>query len=94
MGSGIRYRLHDFPWDEEPIAYFYPDLTRLMLSDLTIVEPPGQTFHYNDFNTELLGLILKRVAHQTPANPQKIWKPLGMEYPRPGASTAIRTAWS
>ena len=32
MGSGIRYRLHDFPWDEEPIAYFYPDLTKLMLS--------------------------------------------------------------
>jgi len=49
MGSGIRYRLHDFPWDEEPIAYFYPDLTKLMLSDLTIVEPPGQSFHYIDY---------------------------------------------
>ncbi len=83
MGSGIRYRLHDFPWDEEPIAYFYPDLTGLMLSDLTIVEPPGQSFHYNDFNTELLGLILKRVTHHTPSEylQEKIWKPLGMEYP-------------
>jgi len=42
MGSGIRYRLHDLPWDEEPIAYFYPHLTKLLLSDLTIVEPPGK----------------------------------------------------
>ncbi len=83
MGSGIRYRLHDLPWDEEPVAYFYPDLTTLMLSDLTIVEPPGQSFHYNDYNTELLGLILKRVTHQTPSEylEEKIWKPLGMEYP-------------
>ena len=83
MGSGIRYRLHDFPWDEEPIAYFYPDLTKLMLSDLTIVEPPGQSFHSNDYNTELLGLILKRVTHQNPSEylQEKIWKPLGMEYP-------------
>jgi CubicO group peptidase (beta-lactamase class C family) len=83
MGSGIRYRLHDFPWDEEPVAYFYPDLTKLMLSDLRIVEPPGQSFHYNDYNTELLGLILKRVTHQSPSEylQEKIWKPLGMEYP-------------
>jgi CubicO group peptidase (beta-lactamase class C family) len=54
-----------------------------MLSDLTIDEPPGQSFHYNDYNTELLGLILKRATHQTPSEylQEKIWKPLGMEYP-------------
>jgi hypothetical protein len=83
MGSGIRYRLHDWPWDEEPVAYFYPDLTKLLLSDLEIVEPPGQSFHYSDYNTELLGLILKRTTHQSPSAylQEKIWKPLGMEYP-------------
>ena len=83
MGSGIRYRLHDLPWQEEAVSYFYPDLTKLMLSDLGIDEPPGQSFHYNDYDTELLGLILKRVTHQTPSEylQEKIWKPLGMEYP-------------
>jgi hypothetical protein len=83
MGSGIRYRLRDLPWDEEALSYFYPDLTKLLLSDLTIVEPPGQSFHYNDYNTLLLGLTLKRVTHQTPSEylQEKIWKPLGMEYP-------------
>lgn len=83
MGSGIKYRLHDLPWDEEAVAYFYPDLSKLMLTDLKIVEPPGQSFHYNDYNTELLGLILKRAAHQSPSEylQEKIWQPLGMEYP-------------
>ncbi len=83
MGSGIRYRLHDLPWQEEAVAYFYPDLTKLMLTDLTIEEPPGQSFDYDDYDTELLGLILKRVTHQSPAKylQEKIWKPIGMEYP-------------
>jgi CubicO group peptidase (beta-lactamase class C family) len=58
MGSGIRYRLHDLPWQEEAVAYFYPDLTTLMLTDLEIDEPPGQSFQYNDYDTELIALIL------------------------------------
>ncbi len=83
MGSGIRYRLHNLPWEEEAVSYFYPDLSKLMLTDLEIVEPPGQSFHYNDYNTELLGLILKRATHRSASEylQEKIWKPIGMEYP-------------
>lgn len=83
MGSGIRYRLHDLPWQEEAVSYFHPDLTKVMLTDLEIAEPPGQSFHYNDYNTELVGLILKRATHRSPSEylQEKIWKPLGMEYP-------------
>ena len=83
MGSGIRYRLHDLPWDEEAVAYFYPDLTKLMLTDLEIDEPPGQSFQYNDYDTELIALILKRATHRSPSEylQEKIWRPLGMEYP-------------
>ena len=83
MGSGIRYRLHNLPWQEEAVSYFYPDLSKLMLTDLEIVEPPGQSFHYNDYNTEMLGLILKRATGKSPSEylQEKIWKPIGMEYP-------------
>jgi CubicO group peptidase (beta-lactamase class C family) len=83
MGSGIRYRLGLFPWDEFALAGFYPDLRKLLLSDLEVVEPPGQSFHYNNFNTELMGMILERVTHRTLSEylQEKIWKPLGMEYP-------------
>jgi hypothetical protein len=85
MGSGIRYteRDFDFPWGDGPLAYFYPDLRKLLLSDLVILEPPGRSFHYNSYNTELLGMILERTTHRTPSEylQEKIWKPIGMEYP-------------
>jgi CubicO group peptidase (beta-lactamase class C family) len=86
MGSGIKYtnrESFDFPWGDAPLAYFYPDLRKLLLSDLVILEPPGQSFHYNSYNTELLGMILERTTHRTPSEylQEKIWKPIGMEYP-------------
>jgi CubicO group peptidase (beta-lactamase class C family) len=83
MGSGIRYRINFFPWDEFVLAGYYPDLRQLLLSDLTIMEPPAQTFHYNNLNAELIGMILERTTHSRPSQylQEKIWKPIGMEYP-------------
>jgi CubicO group peptidase (beta-lactamase class C family) len=83
MGSGIRYRIGFFPWDEFVLAGYYPNLRQLLLSDLKVMEPPGQSFHYNNFNTELIGMILERTTHRPPSQylQEKIWKPIGMEYP-------------
>jgi CubicO group peptidase (beta-lactamase class C family) len=83
MGSGIQYRIGFFPWDEFVLAGYYPNLKQLLLSDLKIMEPPGQSFHYNNFNVELLGLILERTTHLPPSQylQEKIWKSIGMEYP-------------
>lgn len=83
MGSGIRYRFGFFPWDEFVLVGYYPNLTQWLLSNLRIVEPPGQSFHYNNFNPELIGLILQRTTHRPPSKylEEKIWKPIGMEYP-------------
>jgi len=83
MGSGIQYRIGFLPWDEFVLAGYYPNLRQLLLSDLKIIEPPGQSFHYNNFNVELLGLILERTTHRPPSQylEEKIWKPIGMEYP-------------
>jgi len=83
MGSGIQYRFGFFPWDEFVLAGYYPNLRQLLLSDLKIIEPPGQSFHYNNFNTELIGMILERTTHRPPGQylQETIWKPIGMEYP-------------
>lgn len=83
MRSGIQYRINFFPWDEFVLAGYYPNLRRLLLSDLKIVEPPDQSFHYNNFNAELIGMILERTTGRTPSQylQEKIWKPIGMEYP-------------
>ena len=83
MGSGIQYRISFFPWDEFVLAGYYPDIRQLLLSDLKIVERPGQSFHYNNFNTELIGMILERTTGRAPSQylQEKIWKPIGMEFP-------------
>jgi CubicO group peptidase (beta-lactamase class C family) len=83
MGSGIQYRISFFPWDEFVLAGYYPDIRQLLLSDLKIMEPPGQSFHYNNFNTELIGMILERTTGRAPSQylQEKIWKPIGTEYP-------------
>jgi len=83
MGSGIQYRIGFFPWDEFVLQGYYPNLRQLLLSDLKIMEPPGQSFHYNNFNTELIGMILERTTHRPPSRylQEKIWKPIGAEYP-------------
>ena len=56
-------------------------------------QPAGAQFNYNNYNTLLLGLILERATHQPVAEylQDKLWKPLGMEYP---ASWSIDSAGS
>jgi len=83
MGSGIRYRISEFPWDEDALYYFYPNIRRLLLSDMEVAEPPGQSFHYTDYNVGLLAIIVERTTQRSVGNylQEKIWKPIGMEYP-------------
>ncbi len=82
MGSGIRYRISALPWDEDALYYFYPNIRDLLLADMEVAEPPGQAFHYTDYNVGLLAIIVERTTHRTVSDylQEKIWKPIGMEY--------------
>jgi len=83
MGSGIRYRIAEMPWDEDALYFFYPNSRGMLLSDTEIAEPPGQSFHYTDFNVGLLAIVVERTTHRTLSGylQEKIWEPIGMEYP-------------
>jgi len=83
MGSGIRYRIAEMPWDEDALYFFYPNSREMLLYDTEIAEPPGQSFHYTDFNVGLLAIIVERTTHRTLSDflQEKIWKLIGMEYP-------------
>ena len=83
MGSGIQYRIGFFHGTSLCWLVTIPNLRQLLLSDLKITEPPGQSFHYNNFNAELIGMILERTTHRLPSQylQEKIWQPIGMEYP-------------
>jgi CubicO group peptidase (beta-lactamase class C family) len=88
MSSGIRYRESEvldwlFSMSDDTLAYSYPELRSLALDFRSGNEPVGRYFQYNDYNPILEGLILER-ATGMPVSiylQEKIWKPLGMEYP-------------
>jgi len=93
MSSGLRYRETGTPWGDDAKTYYAPDLRKLALEETEIVEPPGQRFHYNNFNPLLIGLILERVTGKRVADymAETVWKPLGAE----GAATwSLDSHWS
>jgi CubicO group peptidase (beta-lactamase class C family) len=83
MSSGLRYNEQGFfPWDDQPLTYYSLDL-RQLARHARRAEPPGLRFHYNNYNLILLGMLLERVTGGTVSAylQEKIWKPLGMEFP-------------
>ena len=83
MSSGLRYNEHGFlPWNDEPRTYYSLDLRRLA-RQATPAEAPGLRFHYNNYNLLLLGLLLERVTGGSVSAylQEKVWQPLGMEFP-------------
>jgi CubicO group peptidase (beta-lactamase class C family) len=90
MSAGIRYAHEDeqwplglLPFNDDARSTNFPDLRRLALSVRPGTDAPGSTFEYNDFVPLFLGMILERTTHRPVAQylQEKIWQPLGMEYP-------------
>jgi CubicO group peptidase (beta-lactamase class C family) len=91
MSSGIQYvedenlfPLLGAPFSDDAKTYYYPDLRRLALNEVKHgAEPVGETMHYNNYHPILEGMVLERVTGMPVAAylEQKIWQPLGMEYP-------------
>lgn len=83
MSSGLGYNEHGFlPWNDQPRIYYTTDIRQLAVRAKR-VEPPGERFHYNNYNLVLLGMVLERVTGGSVSNylQDKLWKPLGMEFP-------------
>ncbi len=83
MSSGLRYnddRL--FVPEDDNLTYIFDDLRHLALTETEVVEAPGGTFVYNNYNPLLLGLILERATARpvTTYLQEKLWTPLGMEF--------------
>ncbi|HKI10102.1 MAG TPA: serine hydrolase [Nitrososphaeraceae archaeon] len=82
MASGLRYVEEETPFSDDTKTYYDPNLRSVALSAV-IEEEPGRTFHYNNYNYLLLGIILERATSMPVAKymEEKLWKPLGMEAP-------------
>jgi len=64
MSSGIRYweAALPWPWSDDTFTYYGVDLRRIALDRTRIQEPPGRTWHYNNYHLLLLGLVLERAT--------------------------------
>ena len=91
MSAGIHYSHEDeqppllniLPFNDDSRCTNYPDLRSLVLSVRPSGDAPGKVFEYNNYAPLLLGLILERTTHRPVAqySQEKIWQPLGIEYP-------------
>ncbi|MGO8948223.1 MAG: serine hydrolase domain-containing protein [Ktedonobacterales bacterium] len=89
MDTGIAFQpdigfapLNPFVSDDAK-QYYTDNLRQLLLSVQRSDQPIGADFHYNDFYPLLEGLILQRVTGETVTQltQDKLWQPMGMEYP-------------
>ncbi|MBO9730509.1 MAG: serine hydrolase [Chitinophaga sp.] len=80
MCSGLQYREGVTPWSDDARVYYGTHLREQALHT-KLVETPGSTYHYNNYNLLLLGLILEKTTGQSvPAYFQeKIWQHIGAE---------------
>ena len=81
MSSGLRYVEQGLPWSDDALTYYGTDLRELALEHTEVEEPPGQTWHYNNYNPLLLGLVLERATGMpvTEYMATRLWQPLGAE---------------
>jgi len=91
MSSGIRFVPDDkvsllgelTQFSDGRLAYYYPDMRSLALQVHPDGNRPGTHFNYNKYHPLLLGMVLERTTGRPVAEylQEKIWQPLGMEYP-------------
>lgn len=84
MSSGLGFKedySSMFSWPAE--AYYGPDVNNLTLQQAIPEMQPGKIWKYKGGDTQLLGMILKKVTGKTVADyaSEKLWQPLGAEYP-------------
>jgi CubicO group peptidase (beta-lactamase class C family) len=82
MTSGIRYEENHFIGGDDGLTYYFDDLRRLALERAQIQEPPGERWHYNNYNPLLLGLVLERTTGMPVAEylQQRLWSRIGTEF--------------
>lgn len=80
MASGLAFREGVSPWADPANTYYGTDLRTAALETTEVATEPG-TFHYNDWNTILLGLILERATGTSLSDylQSRLWDPLGAE---------------
>lgn len=81
MTSGLRFIQDESdPFSDDFITSHSPNLREAALNT-EIVEAPGRRFHYNDYNPQLLGMVLERATGMSVSEylATRLWQPMGAE---------------
>ncbi|WP_147323408.1 serine hydrolase domain-containing protein [Chitinophaga silvatica] len=80
MSSGLSYQEGVTPWSDDAKVYYGLNLREQALK-AKVIESPGTTYHYNNYNLLLLGLILEKVTGVPVPQyfQEKIWQYIGAE---------------
>jgi len=80
MSSGLRYVERPLPWSDDAQTYYGTDLRETALGS-EVVEPPGRSFLYNNYNLLLEGLVLERATGRPVSQylSERLWRPMGAE---------------
>jgi CubicO group peptidase (beta-lactamase class C family) len=83
MSSGLRYVEPEIPvpWGDDVATYYGVDLRKVALEETVIEGPPGEVWHYNNYNPLLLGLVMERATGMPVSEyvATRLWQPLGAE---------------
>ena len=82
MSSGVAYDEEGrSPYADEVNTYFGTDLRRSAINNPSIMEEPGVNWLYNNYNPQLLGMVLERATGMTISEymSQSWWGPMGAE---------------
>ncbi len=92
MSSGLAYEEQGLPWSDDATTYYAPDLRAEALG-AEVEEPPGQRWHYNNYNPLLMGLVLERATGTSVSDymSRQLWRPMGAEA---DASWSLDSQWS
>lgn len=81
MSSGLRYEESSFPSPrgDDTYTYYGVDLRKDALERTEIEQAPGKSWHYNNYNPLLLGLVLERATGMSVSDymASRLWQPLG-----------------
>ncbi|HBF19411.1 MAG TPA: serine hydrolase [Cryomorphaceae bacterium] len=76
MTAGLQWdeNYHN-PFDITAKAYYGPDIERLMLNEVPVVNPPGEVWEYQSGAPQLLGLVLERALETSISKfaAEKLW---------------------
>jgi hypothetical protein len=81
MTSGLRFeRDAENPFSDDFITSHSTNMRRAALNT-EIVEEPGNSFHYNDYNPQLIGMVLERATGMSVSDylATRLWAPMGAE---------------